>query len=161
MRKDEESGYSQRVLWPELEDRLYEDFLERRKAGQTVRQGWFRIQLQIQFCQLYANVNPTIFRFSKGWFCGCLKRYKISLRSITKKAQKVLDGYKPLVVNWRRFCNMYTCSGNCIQERSAGFPMFSLITLLTLISLIVLQPRSYIKARWLVLSLVLHIDCFI
>ena len=44
-------------------------------------------------------------------------------------------------------CNMYTCSGNCIQERSAGFPMFSLITLLTLISLIVLQPRSYIKAR--------------
>jgi len=22
-------------------------------------------------------------------------------------------------------CNMYTCSGNCIQERSAGFPMFS------------------------------------
>ena len=25
-------------------------------------------------------------------------------------------------------CNMYTCSGNCIQERSAGFPMFSLIT---------------------------------
>ena len=44
-------------------------------------------------------------------------------------------------------CNMYTCSGNCIQERSAGFPMFSLITLLTLISLIVLQPQSYIKAR--------------
>jgi len=44
-------------------------------------------------------------------------------------------------------CNMYTCSGNCIQERSAGFPMFSFITLLTLISLIVLQPRSYIKAR--------------
>ena len=44
-------------------------------------------------------------------------------------------------------CNMYTCSGNCIQERSAGFPMFGLITLLTLISLIVLEPRSYIKAQ--------------
>ena len=44
-------------------------------------------------------------------------------------------------------CNMYTCSGNCIQERSAGYPMFNLITLLTLISLIVLQPRGYIKAR--------------
>jgi len=41
---------------------------------------------------------------------------------------------------------MYTCSGNCIQERSAGFSMFGLITLLTLICLIVLQPRSYIKA---------------
>jgi len=45
-----------------------------------------------------------------------------------------------------RICIMYTCSVNCIQERSAGFPMFSLITLLTLISLIVSQPRSYIKA---------------
>jgi len=45
------------------------------------------------------------------------------------------------------YFNMYTCSGNCIQERSAGFAMFGLITLLTLISLIVLQPRSYIKAR--------------
>ena len=44
-------------------------------------------------------------------------------------------------------CNMYTCSGNCIQERSAGFPIFSFITLLTLISLIVLQPWSYIRAR--------------
>jgi len=31
---------------------------------------------------------------------------------------------------------MYTCSGNCIQERSTGFPMISLIILLTLISLI-------------------------
>jgi len=58
-------------------------------------------------------------------------------------------------------CNMFTCSGNCIQERSAGSPMFSLITLLTLISLIVLQPRSYIKARYLVLSLVLHVCCFV
>jgi len=73
VRKDKESGYSQRVLWPELEDRLYEDFLERRKAGRTVRQRWLRIQLQIQFRQLYANVNPTIFRFSNGWFRGFLK----------------------------------------------------------------------------------------
>ena len=42
---------------------------------------------------------------------------------------------------------MYTYSGNCIQEWSAGFSIFSLITLLTLISLIVLQPLRYIKAR--------------
>jgi len=48
---------------------------------------------------------------------------------------------------WLWDCNMDTCSGNCIQERSAGFPMLSLITLLTLSSLIFLQPRSYIRAR--------------
>ena len=45
------------------------------------------------------------------------------------------------------YCNMYTYSGNCIQEGSVGFPIFSLITLLTLITLIVLQSRSYMKAR--------------
>ena len=44
-------------------------------------------------------------------------------------------------------CNMYSCSGNCKLERSAGFPMFSLITLFILISLIVLQPWSYIRAQ--------------
>jgi len=56
---------------------------------------------------------------------------------------------------------MYTCSGNSIQEQSAGPSMFSLITLLTLISLIVLQPQSPIGARSLVLSLISHVDCFI
>jgi len=55
-------------------------------------------------------------------------------------------GYIPRS-EWPLYCNMYTCSGNCIQERSAGFPMFSLIILFILISLIGLQPRSYIKAR--------------
>ena len=28
-------------------------------------------------------------------------------------------------------CNMYTCSGSSIQERSAGFPMFSFDLLIT------------------------------
>ena len=41
---------------------------------------------------------------------------------------------------------MYTCSSNCVQKRSTGFSMFNLIILFTLIRLIVLQPRSYIKA---------------
>jgi len=47
--------------------------------------------------------------------------------------------------NISAYCNMYTCSGNCIQEQSAGFRVFGLITLLTLTSLNVLQPWSYIK----------------
>ena len=36
-----------------------------------------------------------------------------------------------------------------------------LITLVMVICLIVLQPGSYSKALWLVLSLVLYVDCFI
>ena len=96
-------GYTKRVLWPELEDRLYSDFIERRKGGRTVRQGWFRIQSQFQFRAMYPDVNPAIFRFSNGWFRGFLSRHKISLRSITKKAQKIPSDYEILILNWLRF----------------------------------------------------------
>ena len=34
---EEWEGYTQRVLWPELEDQLYRDFIERRKARRIVR----------------------------------------------------------------------------------------------------------------------------
>ena len=103
MRKEESVGFTRRVLWPELEDVLYKEFMERRKTGRTVRQGWFRIQSRYQFRVIYPDVNLEIFRFSKGWFRGFLKRYRMSLRSITKIAQKVLEDYELLVVNWLRF----------------------------------------------------------
>jgi len=54
-------GYTKRVLWPELEDRLYSNFIEWRKGGRTVRQGWFQIQSQFQFRAIYPDVNPAIF----------------------------------------------------------------------------------------------------
>lgn len=80
VKRREESGYSTRILWPELEAQLYREFLKRREAGRTVRQGWFRVQSQFLFRSLYPNVSPTIFRFSPGWFRGFLARNKISLR---------------------------------------------------------------------------------
>ena len=87
----------------------------------------------------------------KGFLMGQASRAKVICRHGRRNPWVTHDGGQKLVTMVETVsaagCNMYTCSGNCIQERSAGFPMFSLITLLTLISLIVLQPRSYIKAR--------------
>ena len=68
-----------------------------------MRQGWFRIQAQFRFREIYPDVNPNIFRFSNGWFHGFLERHKITLRTITKKAQKVPQDYKILILNWLRF----------------------------------------------------------
>jgi len=96
-------GVSQRVLWPQLEDVLYSQFIERREAGRTVRQEWFRIQSQFLFRETYPFASPELFRFSNGWFRGFLDRHRISLGAITKKAQKITSGYKILVVNWLRF----------------------------------------------------------
>lgn len=42
-------------------------------------------------------------RFSNRWFRGFLARHRISLRSITKKAQHVPEDYCRLVVNWLQF----------------------------------------------------------
>jgi len=96
-------GYSRRVQWPELEDKMYNDFIERWEGGRTVRPRWFRIQSQFRFREIYLEVDPVLFHFSNGWFRGFLLQYKVSLRSITIKAQKLPNYYKLLVLNWLRF----------------------------------------------------------
>jgi len=102
-RKEETAGFTRRILWPQLEERLYSEFIERREAGRTVRQRWFRIHSQFLFREIYPNASSALFRFSNGWFRAFLGRHKISLRSITKKAQKIPSDYEILVVNWLRF----------------------------------------------------------
>ena len=101
--KEEWDGYTRRVLWPELEDQLYGDFIERGKAGRIVWLRWFRIQSQFRFHEIYPDVDPQIFSFSNGWFYGFLGCHKISLRTITKKATKLPADYEILVVNWLQF----------------------------------------------------------
>lgn len=86
--------------WPELESELYELFLERRGKGQAIRRAWFQIYADEIFRKLYPNADSTILRFSNGWFRLFLGRFCISLRCITKKAQKVPENYRKLVVNW-------------------------------------------------------------
>jgi len=103
VKKEDSLGYTRRVLWPELENRLYDDFVKRREGGRTVRQGWFRIQSQFVFREIYPTVDPVTFRFSNGWFSGFLSRHKVSLRSITKRAQKLPADYEILILNWLRF----------------------------------------------------------
>lgn len=89
--------------WPDLEARLYSQFLERREKGQAVRRGWFRVHAEDIFKDLFPGAETSIFRFSNGWFSGFLGRYRISLRCITKTAQKVPEDYRNFVISWLRF----------------------------------------------------------
>jgi len=68
-----------------------------------VWRGWFCVQAGFQFRELYPEKDPPSFQFSTGWFTGFLGRHRISLRSVTKKAQKVPLEYQTLVLNWLRF----------------------------------------------------------
>jgi hypothetical protein len=43
------------------------------------------------------------FRFSSGWYNGFRGRYSISLRCLTKRAQKSPEQLKPILQNWIQF----------------------------------------------------------
>lgn len=58
--------------WPDLETRLYRQFLERGEKGQAVRRGWFRVHAEDIFKDLFPEAETSVFRFSNGWFSGFL-----------------------------------------------------------------------------------------
>jgi len=99
--------------WPEMEAVLHERFLEDREAGRAVRRGWFRRTATQLFQSLYGpegefhssarTEGRGVFGFSNRWFRNFLQRYKISLRLITRKAQKVPEEYRSLIIAWIRF----------------------------------------------------------
>lgn len=94
--------------WPELESMLYCLFLESRERGQAVWPGWFRIQSFMIFRDLFPNADDDpicgpVFRFSNGWFRGFLRRYRISFRCVTKKAQSFPEDYCQMIHNWLQF----------------------------------------------------------
>ena len=66
IKEERTNGNTQRVLWPELEEWLHSEFLERRRAARTVRQSWFRIHSQFLCQSLYPNVNSAVFWFSNS-----------------------------------------------------------------------------------------------
>jgi hypothetical protein len=76
---------SYRCQWPELEERLYNDFRKLRAALKLVSTGWFRRRAKALFRELYPE-SEHLFVFSNGWFRGFLRRHNISRRRITKQA---------------------------------------------------------------------------
>jgi hypothetical protein len=74
--------------WPDLEERLYERFWERRQQRLITSIGWFRRESRELFATLYPE-SPRIFTFSRGWFTRFLQRHCITRRRITHQAQKL------------------------------------------------------------------------
>lgn len=95
--------------WPEMEKELFDIFLQQRQKGRLVRRGWFRRSARRLFKQYYGSDNIDMFVFSIGWFMGFQRRWGISCRALTKKAQHLPEEYRRLVINWLRF-NRRHCS---------------------------------------------------
>ena len=89
--------------WPEMEEELFNEFIEKRQAGRVIGRGWFRRTARRLFCKHYGGDNEGLFVFSNGWFLKFQKRWRISSRAITKTASRLPDEYRQLVINWLRF----------------------------------------------------------
>lgn len=93
-------------MWPEMEGKLFEAFIERRKLGRPVRDSWFRrkgLELWKECYHPQLATTCDLFVFSQGWFRGFLSRHRIVLRFVTNTAQALPTDYKQEILKWLRF----------------------------------------------------------
>lgn len=89
--------------YPEMEEKLFDRFWERRMEGQMVRRAWFRIASKYFFGIAYPDIDKSQFRFSNGWFLGFLSRWGIAIRITTNKAQTTPNDYRERIISWLQF----------------------------------------------------------
>ena len=68
-----------------MEEQLHAEFRELRRKGLKVKVWWFKARAKAILSTTHPN---NTFKYSEGWFTRFKKRYKISLRRSTNKAQK-------------------------------------------------------------------------
>lgn len=73
-------------MWPDIEKKLYTEFIQRRAAGAIVRRGWFRRKARKLWMETYPGI-PPLFAFSNSWFQGFYRRFDITLRAITRQVR--------------------------------------------------------------------------
>ena len=77
--------FDRRAEYPEMEEQLHAEFRELRRKGLKVKVWWFKARAKAILSTTHPN---NTLKYSEGWFTRFKKRYKISLRRPTNKAQK-------------------------------------------------------------------------
>ena len=97
---------------PELERILNARFEKAREQGRKISYKWMIRHAK----KIYEELHPARvivhetgkrsylgFRFSSGWYTGFRRRYSISLRCSTKRAQKSPEQLIPILQNWLQY----------------------------------------------------------
>ena len=90
-------------VWAAMEKVLFEQFRERRAMGRPVRRGWFRRVSKGLIPIHDPGRDPTLFRFSNGWFRSFLRWDQISLRFVTNTASQLPADFAGAILNWLKF----------------------------------------------------------
>jgi Tc5 transposase DNA-binding domain len=97
---------------PKMESQLNAEFEKARSIGRKVSYKWVLRHAR----KIYSELHPQRviqqegykkmylgFQFSSGWFRGFKRRYNISLRASTKRAQKSPNELLSVIQNWLQF----------------------------------------------------------
>jgi Tc5 transposase DNA-binding domain len=138
--KQKKGSYRSRQPWrqiqeEEMERELNKRFIEARSQGRKVTQKWVLRHAR----DIYGKLHPDRvvqrengrnhclgFRFSDGWFNGFKKRWHISLRSGTKRAQKTPEELLPVIQSWLQFNRRMTVilkGSDCGIPRDPSVPL--------------------------------------
>jgi hypothetical protein len=97
---------------PKLEHILNDRFEKARAQGQKISYKWMIRHAKKIYEELYPTRVITYttgkktyleFQFSSGWYNGFRRRYNISLRCSTKRAQKSPKELEPVLCNWIQY----------------------------------------------------------
>ena len=102
-----------------METELYTKFKKARKDGRKISFKWIICYAKAIYRQIYPQrILPLkgaphkkvyfSFKFSSSWYNGFRRRYNISLRASTKRAQKSLDDLFPVIQNWLQYNRQLT-----------------------------------------------------
>ena len=101
--------HQRKVMHPEMEKKLYDEYKKLRKKGLKVKGYWFKLRAQ----QILKDMDSeTTFRFSDRWFGAFKRRHKISLRRATNVAQKEPEDKRRAIQQFHRQIREVASEGN-------------------------------------------------
>ena len=111
--------FKRSALFPDMEERLYDEYKELRRKGLKVKGWWFRVRAK----QILGELHPDAeFLFSNSWFDGFKSRHRISLRRATNACQKPPDDKMEAIQQFHQS----TCSKARSQDASGPLGRWTL-----------------------------------
>jgi hypothetical protein len=129
--------------WPQLENQLFQDFIQLRLQQRAVTTAWFRKRAKdIFLASASSGELAHLFTFSNGWWAGFRKRYNIVKRRVTKRATQQPEAYREICGSFCRFIRR-------VQHNEQIAPLREPTTIKMDVENILLSPKRRFSNRYI------------